>query len=415
MSVVLYPFAWILRMLYLLVQNYGVALILFSLVIKIILLPLNMKSKKSLMKTSRLTPKVKALEKKYGDDKLKYQQEVSKLYKEENVSATGGCLWTLIPLLIMIGLYYIIRQPMTYLMNLSADEISAVTALLTSKGYEFSGYYAELQYASLVHEFLPEIQAVAPGIIDINFNFLGLDISQIPDWRFLSDLSNVTWAKLGLFLIPIVSGLMNFLTQKLTTVLNGSVAKDDKGKQMDSADSMNSSLKMMMYVMPFMSIYIGFIMPAGISVYWIAQAVFGLVQEVVLTRRYRKIYDEEDAVKAARAAEEEALEAERARRREELKSGSEAVQNPNTSKRKRKNQEKALSVPTVEGKLSEEEREELKKKQEEVYQQRRRALSGEVPAERPYSRGRNYDPDRYSNQAAQPDAAAEENETDSES
>ena len=315
----------------------------------------------------------------------------------------------------MIGLYYIIRQPMTYLMNLSADEISAVTALLTSKGYEFSGYYAELQYASLVHEFLPEIQAVAPGIIDINFNFLGLDISQIPDWRFLSDLSNVTWAKLGLFLIPIVSGLMNFLTQKLTTVLNGSVAKDDKGKQMDSADSMNSSLKMMMYVMPFMSIYIGFIMPAGISVYWIAQAVFGLVQEVVLTRRYRKIYDEEDAVKAARAAEEEALEAERARRREELKSGSEAVQNPNTSKRKRKNQEKALSVPTVEGKLSEEEREELKKKQEEVYQQRRRALSGEVPAERPYSRGRNYDPDRYRNQAAQPDAAAEENETDSES
>lgn len=415
MSVVLYPFAWILRMLYLLVQNYGVALILFSLVIKIILLPLNMKSKKSLMKTSRLTPKVKALEKKYGDDKLKYQQEVSKLYKEENVSATGGCLWTLIPLLIMIGLYYIIRQPMTYLMNLSADEISAVTALLTSKGYEFSGYYAELQYASLVHEFLPEIQAVAPGIIDINFNFLGLDISQIPDWRFLSNLSNVTWAKLGLFLIPIVSGLMNFLTQKLTTVLNGSVAKDDKGKQMDSADSMNSSLKMMMYVMPFMSIYIGFIMPAGISVYWIAQAVFGLVQEVVLTRRYRKIYDEEDTVKAARAAEEEALEAERARRREELKSGSEAVQNPNTSKRKRKNQEKALSVPTVEGKLSEEEREELKKKQEEVYQQRRRALSGEVPAERPYSRGRNYDPDRYSNRAAQPDAAAEENETDSES
>ena len=399
MSVVLYPFAWILRMLYLLVQNYGVALILFSLVIKIILLPLNMKSKKSLMKTSRLTPKVKALEKKYGDDKLKYQQEVSKLYKEENVSATGGCLWTLIPLLIMIGLYYIIRQPMTYLMNLSADEISAVTALLTSKGYEFSGYYAELQYASLVHEFLPEIQAVAPGIIDINFNFLGLDISQIPDWRFLSNLSNVTWAKLGLFLIPI----------------NGSVAKDDKGKQMDSADSMNSSLKMMTYVMPFMSIYIGFIMPAGISVYWIAQAVFGLVQEVVLTRRYRKIYDEEDAVKAARAAEEEALEAERARRREELKSGSEAVQNPNTSKRKRKNQEKALSVPTVEGKLSEEEREELKKKQEEVYQQRRRALSGEVPAERPYSRGRNYDPDRYSNRAAQPDAAAEENETDSES
>ena len=115
-------------------QNYGIALILFSLVIKVILLPLNMKSKRSMMKTSRLTPRLKALEQKYGDDKLKYQQEVSKLYKEEKISPMGGCLWSLIPLIIMIGLYYVVRQPMTYLMNLSSDEINSIIA--TAAGWK---------------------------------------------------------------------------------------------------------------------------------------------------------------------------------------------------------------------------------------------------------------------------------------
>ena len=400
MSVFLYPFAWILRMLYLLVQNYGIALILFSLVIKVILLPLNMKSKRSMMKTSRLTPRLKALEQKYGDDKLKYQQEVSKLYKEEKISPMGGCLWSLIPLIIMIGLYYVVRQPMTYLMNLSSDEINSIIALLNEKGHTCTdnAYYAQLHYASLVHEYLPEIQAIAPKVIDINVNFLGLDISQIPQWRFLFDGTGITWANLGLFLIPVVSGGMNFLTQKITTSLNGSVATDDKGKRMDgAAASVNSTMKTMMIVMPLMSIYIGFVMPAGISVYWIAQAVFNMLQEIILTKHYRKVYDAEDAEKAARAAEEEALEAERERRREELKSGGEVMQNPNTSMRKRKNQQKAVAVPTVEGKLSEEEREALRQKQEQTYQQRIRALSGEIPAERPYSRGRSYDPSRYDN------------------
>ena len=396
MNVVLYPFAWILRMLYMLVQNYGLALILFSLVIKLILLTLNMKSKKSMMKTTRLTPKLKALEAKYAGDQLKYQQEMTKLYKEEGVSPMGGCLWSLIPLIIMIMLYGVIRQPMTYLMGLSGEEYAAVVEFLNAQGIVASGAYDQVFYASYVHEYFDAIRNIAPGIMDINFNFLGLDISQIPDWKVLFTGVALSWSNIGLFLIPIISGAMNFLTGKLSTKLNGSVATDEKGQKMeDAAASVNSSMKVMMWMMPLMSIYIGFIMPAGISVYWTAQAVFNMIQEVWLTRRYRKIYDAEDAEKAARAAEEEALEAERARRREELKAGGEAMQNPNTSKRKRKNQEKAMAVPTVEGKLSEEEREELKKRQEEIAEQRRKAMAGEIPAERPYSRGRAYDPNRY--------------------
>ena len=98
------PFGYVLEFFYGLFHNYGAALILFSLAVKIILLPMSAKSKKSMMKTSRLQPIVKQIEIACGDDKQRYQQEVNKLYKEEGVSMFGGCLWSLLPLIILFPL-----------------------------------------------------------------------------------------------------------------------------------------------------------------------------------------------------------------------------------------------------------------------------------------------------------------------
>ena len=101
MDIILTPFSWLLKIFYEFSGSYGLALILFGVAIKLILLPISAKSKKSMMKMSRMAPRVKALEAKYGDDKARYQTEVMKLYKKEGVSTTGGCLWSLIPLLIL--------------------------------------------------------------------------------------------------------------------------------------------------------------------------------------------------------------------------------------------------------------------------------------------------------------------------
>ncbi len=111
------PFGFLLDWLYTFTNNYGLALILFSLIVKLVLLPMSVKSKKSMLKMSRLSPQVKALESKYGDDKQKYQLAVQQLYKEEGVSMGGGCLWSFIPLIILLPLYYIIREPITYMMH----------------------------------------------------------------------------------------------------------------------------------------------------------------------------------------------------------------------------------------------------------------------------------------------------------
>ena len=320
MKIILIPFAWLLRTLYQVFGNYGVALILFSLITKLILLPFNAKSKKSMMKTSRLGPKLKELEKKYGDDKLKYQQEVSNLYKKENVSPTGGCLWSLLPLILLMALYYVIRQPMTYLMQLSADQITQISDLLTGMGVDLTTTnkaYQEIVLAQHVHQNIDAIRTIVPNIMDIDFTFLGINLAQIPSWRWILQ-GPYTLVGFGLWIIPILSALSNFLSSKISQALNGSVATDDKGeKDADAAAAVNQSMKTMLIIMPIFSLWIGFSMPASMCVYWIAQAVFSTLFDGLLTLHYRKVYDAEDAIKREKAAKEAAIEAEKEVRRAE--------------------------------------------------------------------------------------------------
>ena len=417
MHYVLIPFAWLLRMLYHLFNNYGVALILFSLITKVILLPFTAKSKKSMMKTSRLGPKLKELEAKCGDDKMKYQQEMQALYKKEGVSPMSGCLWSLLPLVLLMALYYVIRQPMTYLMQLSADQIEQITNYLTSNGLvelATSGrgsYYKEIQVAQAVFDNLDAIKSIVPDIANraIDFHFLGVDLSQIPTWRWMFD-GPYTLLGFGLFIIPVVSAVSQFVSMQITQKLNGSVATNDKGeKDQDAAAAAAQSMKTMMYVMPLFSLWIGFSMPAAMCIYWIAQAVFNTALDGVLTVHYKKVYDAEDEIKREKAAEEAAIEAEKEARRAERRAMMPDGANPNTSRRKIKKQQKLAEADTPEGKFTEEERAEYHRQQEEKEKAKGR-LSGDP--NRPYGRGRAYDPARYQNADPEPEIPKADPDTD---
>ena len=412
MHYVLIPFAWLLRMLYHLFNNYGVALILFSLITKLILMPFTAKSKKSMMKTSRLGPKLKELEAKCGDDKMKYQQEMQALYKKEGVSPMSGCLWSLLPLVLLMALYYVIRQPMTYLMQLSADQITQIQDYMTSSGLvelATSGrgsYYTEIVLAQAVYDNMDAIKAIVPDIASraIDFHFLGVDLSQIPTWRWMFD-GPYTLVGFGLFIIPVVSAVSQFASMQISQKLNGSVATNDKGeKDQDAAAAAAQSMKTMMYVMPLFSLWIGFSMPAAMCIYWIAQAVFNTALDGVLTVHYKKVYDQEDEIKRERAAEEAAIEAEKEARRAERRAMMPEGANPNTSRRKIKKQQKLAEADTPEGKFTEEERAEYHRQQEEK-EKAKGGLSGDP--NRPYSRGRAYDPNRYQNTGALQETPAE--------
>ena len=388
------PFGYLLDWLYTFTNNYGLSLILFSLIVKLVLLPMSVKSKKSMLKMSRLSPQVKALEAKYGDDKQKYQLAVQQMYKEEGVSMGGGCLWSFIPLIILLPLYYVIREPITYMMHNTQSISAAIVAFMQASGENLgkNSYYAQLAAAGHVGDYMDALKSLAvtanANLQAMNFQFLGIDLAGIPSFRFWECEG---WGEIGLFLIPVVSAGLQAASMWLSQKMNNQVATNADGEQdADAAKAANQTNATMMLMMPLMSLWIGFSMPAAISIYWIAQAVFGAVQDYFLTKHYRKVYDEEDAVKqelaAKRRAEEAEKERQRALRREQNPDGI----TDNVSKKKIRQQEREAAEKAA--------REYEARKNPVQESEEKKPLSGDP--DRPYSRGRAYDPSHYGKKRA---------------
>ncbi len=379
------PFGYVLEFFYNLFDNYGMALILFSLAVKIILLPLSAKSKKSMMKTSRLQPQLKQLEIACGDDKQKYQQEVQKLYKEEGVSMFGGCLWSFIPLLILLPLYTVIREPLEYLMHMDAEVIAQIktAAEATLKEGETLNAYWQFQAAQNIDQYR---EIVGAGVQSLNFNFLGINLGAEPVWKFWTLAS---WSQIGGFMIPVISGALNYLSMFISQKMNNTVIKNDKGETDEAAaQSAAQTGKTMTYLMPLISVWFGFIMPLGISIYWVAQSVFGIIQDYFLTKHYRKIYDAEDAIRREKAALKAAEEAEKERIRAAKRAANPEGIKENTSKKKqqlRDKQGRDAAAKDFEAK----QRAALGLEVEEAH-----TNPGAEP-NRPYARGRAYVADRY--------------------
>lgn len=378
------PFGYVLEFFYGFFHNYGIALILFSLAVKVILLPLSMKQKKSMMKTSRLQPKVKQIELACGDDKQKYQQEVNQLYKDEGVSMMGGCLWSLLPLLILFPLYNVIREPLQYLLHLTDSQVESVkAAFAAAKDIDVKKVDAYWQYAAAA-----DMATYGKGIVEnvksINFNFLGINLGEQPSWKFWTMRS---WSEFGGLLIPIVSGGLNYLAMFISQKTNDTVITDDAGNK-DAASATAQTGKAMTFMMPLVSVVFGYIMPLGLSIYWIAQSILGIVQDYFLTKHYRKIYDAEDEIKRQKAAALAEENAEKERIRAAKRAANPDGITENTSKKKqqlRDRQERDAAAKEYEAKKRAEKGEPLPEP--------RTNPGGEE--NRPYARGRAYIADRY--------------------
>ena len=372
------PFAWLVRLFYNLTNSYGVALILFTLVIKLIMLPFQMKSKKSMMRMSRVSGQMQELQKRYAKNQAKLQEEMQKLYEEEGVNPMSGCLCSLIPFPILIALYSIIRQPITHFMMLSKDVLQTVVQSAADAGVNLTnivmmdkatgtpalkdGLYQLASYGQInLVKAVQEMGLSTPeGWFDMNYNFLGLDLTATP-WEYVKSFT-FTWAVIGVILIPILAGLSQFVFSKLTMKTQ---------PQADAAGG--ASMKSMMYMMPLMSVYIAFIMPAALGVYWIAQSVFSLIQEAILNKTFSaKLSEEEEARFQARQADrqrrmEEARVQEQQRKQEEQKK--------KTLREKQQAAQAAKAVKAAKAATSTTE-------------------AGRV-GDRPYARGRAYKADRY--------------------
>ena len=203
MGIILTPFAWLLMCFYDLFQSYGLALILFALVIKLVLFPFSLKGKKSMIQMNLLSTKLQQLQKQYGKDRERYNMEVQKLYEKEKVNPMSGCLWSFVPIIFLMVLYGIIREPLTYLMSVPSDMIETVAEVT---GVANTGTYPQIAMLKAITDpaMLEQVKAAlgdaGAGLFSMNVEFLGVSLAEIPKLNFWA--SGLSWGSVGLFLLP---------------------------------------------------------------------------------------------------------------------------------------------------------------------------------------------------------------------
>lgn len=293
-------FGYVLNFIYNLVQNYGLAMILFTLVIKLLMLPLSIKQQKTMKKSAKLNQKMQVLQFKYKNDPEKLNQEMMKMYKEENMNPFSGCLGTILQFILLISIFYMVRCPLTYMKKLDTNKISNYEVQLQEAQKTVSAAYPEID---LIREsdFLKEINSDDEQVkdVDLNMNFLGLDLSKIPQQN-LGD-----WT---VYIIPILYIISTFVSMKITsslqqkdkkdkigdknigkTIENVDINNENKGtsmvkKEEEEYDVMEQTNKMMSWMMPIMSVSISLVAPLGLALYWLVNNIAMIGERLVLNK-----------------------------------------------------------------------------------------------------------------------------------
>lgn len=306
------PLGWIMWLLYSVIKNYGIVLILFTILVKALMFPLSVKQQKATAKMSVFQPKVQEIQKKYEKNKEKQQEELMKLYETHGYNPMSGCLPMLLPFIILFGLIDVIYRPLTHILHISSDVIAKATEILSQNGITSTGR-PELDILSNITKFdFSELGAdVVSKIQNFDYSLFGIDLSVVP-----------TWAWNWFLLIPILSGVTAFLVSMVSMRMNPAANQQASGM---------GAMKIMMYVMPLFSVWIAFSVPVGVGFYWILSNVLSGVQSVILYKLYSpEKYKKEFEEKMQAEAEKKKLE--RAQRKKIKTADSAEPLDPETEK-----------------------------------------------------------------------------------
>lgn len=266
-------FGYFLNYLYNLLGNFGLAIIVFSVIIKIVLLPISIKQQKTMKKTAKVQDKLKEIQYKYSNNPEKLNQETIELYKKENLSPFSGCLGAIAQIVLLFAVFYLVRSPLTYMKKVDSSIIEK--------------YETELSEDDSTNKSYPEISIIKEkGSTDenvyINMNFLGLDLSGVP----LQDASNIT-----VFIIPALYVLTTIISMKLNLSMNNKkknekLITDGENKEQinEEENPMLQANKSMSYMMPIMSVSIALIAPLGLALYWLVNNVLMILERLVLSK-----------------------------------------------------------------------------------------------------------------------------------
>lgn len=296
-------FGYLLNFIYHFVNNYGLAMILFTLVIKILMLPLSIKQQRMLKKSNKMQEKLKVLQFKYKNNPEKLNQEMMNLYKEEKMNPFGGCLSSIVQFILLISIFYMVRSPLTYMKKMDTEVLNTYVQQLKDDGKTISAAYPEidlLRESTYLAENNPEDENAKN--LALNMNFLGLDLSKIPQQN-LSD-----WT---VYIIPVLYILSSFVSIKINSnmqskakgeksdVIDVTENKKDKEKpekeseskdlvkvenEEEEFDAMAQTNKMMSWMVPIMSVSISLVAPLGLALYWLVNNITNILERLILNK-----------------------------------------------------------------------------------------------------------------------------------
>lgn len=331
MTYIMIALGWILDFFYRIIGNYGFAIILFTVFIKLCLFPLDLKQKKSMAKTQKIQPLLMEIQKKYANDKEKQSQETMKLYQKYGINPMSGCLPMLIQLPIIFALYWVVRKPIAYMMGVDAGEvwriaeafntwamanteslpeaIKGILPLTYQKGMgnanTFGNY--EIQIAQLLFKHPEILQHSAITTWDtilrpIDFSFFGLDLSAVPSLgafggMFIGKFSGVTKDVALLWIIPVLAGASSLASSKIAAPAPKADKKlilSEEEKLKKSAPATNDTMKSMTTIMPLFSAWFAFTLPAAVGLYWIISNIIQILQHIFVTKYFAEDISSEE-------------------------------------------------------------------------------------------------------------------------
>ena len=286
-------FGYLLQFLYGIVNNYGLAIILFTVFIKLLLLPLSIKQQRTMKKSTELQEKMKIIQFKYKNNPEKINQEMMDLYKKENMNPFSGCLTAIVQLILLLSIFYLVKSPLTFMEKIPQDNINQyVKQLQEDGGKTVSQVYPEIDIIreyNWLKEKNPEDEYIDRA--NLQMNFLGLDLSKIPQ----QNMTDYT-----VYIIPVLYILSSFISIKMTTAMQNKNKKDKEkedvqidgntGKELvpqeeeNEMDAVMQTNKMMSWMMPIMSISIAFVAPLGLALYWLVSNILMIIERLVLDK-----------------------------------------------------------------------------------------------------------------------------------
>lgn len=282
MALIAKLFGWVMYLIYQVIPNYGISIILFTLVVKLLTLPSTYKMQVNSARQGLIAPKLEKLKKSFANNPTRLQEEQNKLFQQEGINPSAGCLGSLITMFLILGVYQVVMRPLTYVLRIGSDQINEAKSLLESwlENQGLTERYLNtrpelviLQYTKTNPEVFGSMAGFTDKLADFKNNFLGFDLAGVPT---LHPDNGWSFTAVMLVLLPILAAasqlLMTLITQNHSKKVNPAAAQ-----QM-------GAMNMMLYLSPLMTVWIGMSVPAGLSFYWLVNSLLALGVQVLLYR-----------------------------------------------------------------------------------------------------------------------------------